>query len=206
MGRSSQGGEQGRRLAPNELLRAGKEKNSLLPNAVQKGALSRGGCWSWAFPGRWQGRAGGTMAMEEMELLRRPWTWSSPRSAQGAPARRGTSGGERSSAVAAGGARLGREHGDGAGFYGEEGEDAMTVGRAPCWPPWGRRQGVGGSRPALGRRRKRVAAEKFRGVGVQNNQVQGERVRIYRHEVGLGFLSGPIGLGWAGPKHLIGLC
>jgi hypothetical protein len=27
---------------------------------------------------------------------------------------------------------------------------------------------------ARGRRRKRVAAEKFRGVGVQNNQVQGK--------------------------------
>jgi hypothetical protein len=58
-GRSGQGGEQGCRHAPNELLCAGKEKISLLLNAVQKGALGRGGCWSWAFPGRWQGRAGG---------------------------------------------------------------------------------------------------------------------------------------------------
>jgi hypothetical protein len=45
-----------------------------------------------------------------------------------------------------------------------------------------------------------VAAEKFRGVGVQNNQVQGERDPIYRHVLGLGFLSGPIGLEWAWPK------
>jgi hypothetical protein len=35
---------------------------------------------------------------------------------------------------------------------------------------------------------------------VQNSQVQGERAPIYRHEVGLGFLSGPIGLGWADPN------
>jgi hypothetical protein len=144
------------------------------------------------------------MAMEEMELLRRPWTWSSSRSAQGARARKGTSGGKRSSTMAAGGAPLGREHGDGADFHGEVGEDAMAAGRAPCWPLSGRRQGVGWSRPARGRRRKRVAAQKFRGVGVQNNQVQRERVRIYRHEVGLWFLSGPIGLGWAGPKRQIG--
>jgi hypothetical protein len=30
--------------------------------------------------------------------------------------------------------------------------------------------------------------------------VQGKKAPIYRHEVGLEFLSGPIGLGWARPK------
>jgi hypothetical protein len=35
---------------------------------------------------------------------------------------------------------------------------------------------------------------------VQNNQMQGERAPIYRRALGLGFLSGPNGLGWAGPN------
>jgi hypothetical protein len=39
---------------------------------------------------------------------------------------------------------------------------------------------------------------------VQNNQVQGERAAIYRNEVGLGFSSGPSGLGWIWPKHVLG--
>jgi hypothetical protein len=33
-------------------------------------------------------------------------------------------------------------------------------------------------------------------------QVQGERAPIYRHGLGLGFLSGPNGLKWAWPKTL----
>jgi hypothetical protein len=33
---------------------------------------------------------------------------------------------------------------------------------------------------------------------VQNNQMLGERAPIYRRALGLGFLSGPNGLGWAG--------
>jgi hypothetical protein len=41
---------------------------------------------------------------------------------------------------------------------------------------------------------KVVAAERNGGVGVQNCQVQGERAPIYRHVLGLGFLSGPIRL------------
>jgi hypothetical protein len=62
-------------------------------------------------------------------------------------------------------------------------------------------------RPAVARgRRKRVAAKKFRGVGLQNNQVQGERAPIYRHVLGLGFLSGPLGLEWAWPKTCNRLC
>jgi hypothetical protein len=45
--------------------------------------------------------------------------------------------------------------------------------------------------------KKKVAArEKWR-VGVKNCQVQERGTSIYRHEVGLGFLSGPY---WAGPK------
>jgi hypothetical protein len=39
---------------------------------------------------------------------------------------------------------------------------------------------------------------------VQNSQVQRERAPIYRHVVGSGFLSGPIGLGWAGPNTKLG--
>jgi hypothetical protein len=31
-----------------------------------------------------------------------------------------------------------------------------------------------------------------------------EGVRIYRETLGLGFLSGPNGLSWAGPKHVLG--
>jgi hypothetical protein len=45
-----------------------------------------------------------------------------------------------------------------------------------------------------------VAARENRGVGMENSQVQGERARIYRHVLGLVFLSGPNGLGWAGPN------
>jgi hypothetical protein len=71
-----------------------------------------------------------------------------------------------------------------------------------CCRGAGRKKGCPAA--ARGRRRKRVAAENFLGVGVQNSQVQGERAPIYRHEVGLGFLSGPIRLGWAGPNTKLG--
>jgi hypothetical protein len=37
---------------------------------------------------------------------------------------------------------------------------------------------------------------------VQNCQVQGERDPIYRHGLGLGFLSGPNRSGWAGSNTL----
>jgi hypothetical protein len=37
---------------------------------------------------------------------------------------------------------------------------------------------------------------------VQNCQVQGDRDPIYRHGLGLGFLSGLNGLEWAWPKTL----
>jgi hypothetical protein len=49
-------------------------------------------------------------------------------------------------------------------------------------------------------REKEVAARKNGGVGVQKCQMQVKGTSIYRHGLGLGFLSGPIGLGWAGPK------
>jgi hypothetical protein len=45
-----------------------------------------------------------------------------------------------------------------------------------------------------------VAARMNRGVGVKNCQVQGRSTPIYRKMLGLGFLSGPNGLGWAGPN------
>jgi hypothetical protein len=37
---------------------------------------------------------------------------------------------------------------------------------------------------------------------MKNGQVQGERVHIYKEALGLGFLSGPIGLEWTWPKTL----
>jgi hypothetical protein len=50
--------------------------------------------------------------------------------------------------------------------------------------------------------REAMAAEKMIGVGVQNCQVQGESTPIYRKWLGLGFHSGPNGLGfkWAWPE------
>jgi hypothetical protein len=44
-----------------------------------------------------------------------------------------------------------------------------------------------------------AAREKVR-VGVKNCQVQERGTSIYRHGLGLGFFSGPIGLEWAWPK------
>jgi hypothetical protein len=54
------------------------------------------------------------------------------------------------------------------------------------------------------REKKKVAARVNRGVGMENSQVQGERDHIYRRVLGLGFLSGPNGLGWAGPTTKLG--
>jgi hypothetical protein len=58
---------------------------------------------------------------------------------EGAAVQRRPTRGKGSSAMAAGGARLGREHGEGAGFHGEEGRPAGWVpsamarkSRAPC--------------------------------------------------------------------------
>jgi hypothetical protein len=48
--------------------------------------------------------------------------------------------------------------------------------------------------------KEKVAARRIRGVGVQNSQGQGRSTPIYRKMLGLGFLSGPNGLGWAGPN------
>jgi hypothetical protein len=47
-----------------------------------------------------------------------------------------------------------------------------------------------------------VVAGKNGGVGMKNFQVQGRSTPIYRHGLGLGFLSGPIRLEWALPKTL----
>jgi hypothetical protein len=63
---------------------------------------------------------------------------------------------------------------------------------------------AGGGRRAWGRRRLLVAAGKMIGVGVQNCQVQGESTPIYRKWLRLGFFSGPSGLGWIWPKHVLG--
>jgi hypothetical protein len=49
-------------------------------------------------------------------------------------------------------------------------------------------------------KKKWLAAVGSVGVEMQSSQVQGERAPIYRHVVGLGFLIGPNGLGWAGPN------
>jgi hypothetical protein len=46
-------------------------------------------------------------------------------------------------------------------------------------------------------REKEVAARKNAGVGVQKCQMQVKGTSIYRHGLGLGFLSGPNGLGLA---------
>ena len=56
---------------------------------------------------------------------------------------------------------------------------------------------------ACGRRRqggKVVAAERNGGMGMKNGQVQGERVRIYREALGLGFKLGQMGWVGLGPK------
>jgi hypothetical protein len=53
-------------------------------------------------------------------------------------------------------------------------------------------------------REKEVAAGKNGGVGVQKCQMQVKGTSIYIHGLGLGFLSGPNGLGWAGPKRVLG--
>jgi hypothetical protein len=48
----------------------------------------------------------------------------------------------------------------------------------------------------VGERRKKAVAA--RGGGMENFQFARERAPIYRRALGLGFLSGPNGLGWAG--------
>jgi hypothetical protein len=48
-------------------------------------------------------------------------------------------------------------------------------------------------------RRKKVVAA--RGVDAIFPICKGRGTSIYRRGLGLGFLSGPIGLGWAGPKR-----
>jgi hypothetical protein len=55
-----------------------------------------------------------------------------------------------------------------------------------------------------GQGRKKVAAREKWTVGVKNCQVQERGTSIYRHGLGLGFLIGPNGLGWAGPNTKLG--
>jgi hypothetical protein len=87
----------------------------------------------------------GAMAVGEMELLRRPWTWSSPRSALGAPARRGTSGGRKGApaALLQGASAMDRSSA-GAGPHEGEGAPALACVKEPAasYAPamWGRRR------------------------------------------------------------------
>jgi hypothetical protein len=77
-----------------------------------------------------------------------------------------------------------------------EGGGRKEGSRAPCAGEEGPLLRVGEEA------REAMAAEKMIGVGVQNCQVQGESTPIYRKWLGLGFLSGPNGLGfkWAWPE------
>jgi hypothetical protein len=61
----------------------------------------------------------------------------------------------------------------------------------------------GGRRVSAREDRRGVAAQKIRGVGVQNSQVQGRGIRIYRGALGLGFLVSQMGWPGLGPKHVI---
>jgi hypothetical protein len=73
-----------------------------------------------------------------------------------------------------------------------------------AWAPWLGHDGEGSSLVAVGavkkkrQGRKKVAA---RGVGKKLPSARGG-TSIYRHELGLGFFSGTIGLEWAWPKTL----
>jgi hypothetical protein len=68
--------------------------------------------------------------------------------------------------------------------------------------PWTGSVSRGRKKTAWGGRERLLATVVSLGVGVQNCQVQGERAPIYRHGLGLVFLSGPNGLEWAWPKTL----
>jgi hypothetical protein len=79
--------------------------------------------------------------------------------------------------------------------------ETPAPGELGSWAAMEGRKSPARCREEEGTGKKKVAArEKWR-VGVKNCQVQERGTSIYRHEVGLGFLSGPIGLGWAGPKY-----
>jgi hypothetical protein len=67
--------------------------------------------------------------------------------------------------------------------------------------PWTGSIGTGRKKTAWGGKERLLAAVVSLGVGVQNCQVQGERAPIYRHGLGLGFLSGPNVLDGLGPKR-----
>jgi hypothetical protein len=89
------------------------------------------------------------------------------------------------------------------------GSSTNEVADRPWRHPAAERHGSAGNEGAAVVRKKRqgskvVATERNGGVGVQNCQVQGERAPIYMHVLGLGFLSGPMRLGWAGPNTKLG--
>jgi hypothetical protein len=93
----------------------------------------------------------------------------------------------------------GAEHGEGAGFHGEEVEEAMAAGRALLLATVRKKTG---SVCTSAEGEEREGWLWRLGVGVNKSQVQGRGVCIYREALGLGFLSGPNGLGfkWAWPK------
>jgi hypothetical protein len=57
-----------------------------------------------------------------------------------------------------------------------------------------------GGRRRVGKKQVAGGREVAARGGMENFQFARERAPIYRRALGLGFLSGPIGLGWAGPK------
>jgi hypothetical protein len=92
-----------------------------------------------------------------------------------------------------------------AGSAGVEG--AWRAWEAPArWRAAAVKQGGRGAPAApRGRNRKREwRLEKVEGWECKIAQVQGKGTPIYRRWLGLGFLSGPIGLGWAGPNTKLG--
>jgi hypothetical protein len=103
-----------------------------------------------------------------------------------------------------------RDHG--AGKQGAEGRGAKHRGQREaldiCWTAdtGGKLggHGRGGSSLHAAVRKKRTGKKrKWRlgGVDAIFPICKGRGVHIYRGALGLGFLSGPIGLGWAGPKR-----
>jgi hypothetical protein len=95
-----------------------------------------------------------------------------------------------------------RSLGGGAGRAPLENREGHRQEGARAWAPWLGHDGEGSSLVAVGavkkkrQGRKKVAA---RGVGEKLPSARGGTSK-YRHELGLGFFSGPIGLEWAWPK------
>jgi hypothetical protein len=94
----------------------------LLQSMEEEGALGR----EWSREHRpWERRKGGGKDAMAVGEIRAPWLEQRyPRPWRSLCAQ-GNRRGKGSSVMDAGGARLGREHGEGAGFHGEEGRPAM---------------------------------------------------------------------------------